>query len=72
MLKKLIITQPRYTYIYIYRYYTSEGKLLEKRQRNHSVETRETSNSRASKWEAILHDLNAKEWSFADLVKVVN
>lgn len=28
---------------------TSEGKLLEKRQRNHSVATRETSKSKASK-----------------------
>lgn len=36
---------------------TSEGKLLEKRHRNHSVQTRETSNSKAAKWEAILHNL---------------
>ena len=34
---------------------TSEGRLFEKRQRNHSVVTRETSNSKASKWVAILH-----------------
>lgn len=58
MLKNsLLPSQDIHTYIGI----TSEGKLLEKRQRNHSVETRETSNSRASKWEAILHDLNANE-----------
>uniref|UniRef100_A0A9I9EKE0 Uncharacterized protein n=1 Tax=Cucumis melo TaxID=3656 RepID=A0A9I9EKE0_CUCME len=34
---------------------TSEGRLLEKRHRNHSVATRETSKSNASRWAAILH-----------------
>lgn len=43
------------------KFLTSEGKLLEKRHKNHSVATRETSNSNASKWAAILHFSNVKK-----------